>query len=95
MEKSDFEVGDVIKVSAKVKEGDKVRIQSFAGTVIAFKGAGSNKTFTVRKEGSGGIGVERIWPLNSPHLEEIKVIKKGDVRRAKLYYLRDKKQKLS
>lgn len=92
MEKNfDFRVGDIVKVSSKVKEGDKVRIQLFAGTVISLRGTEGNKTFTVRKEASGGIGVERIWPLTSPHIEDIKIVKKGDVRRAKLYHIRNKK----
>ena len=85
-----FNVGDTIKVHQKIKEGDKERIQIFEGIVIAVKNRGVGKSFTVRKIATGGIGVERIWPLNSPHLAKIEVKKKGDVRRAKLYYLRKK-----
>lgn len=95
MGRFNFRVGDLIKVSSKVKEGDKVRSQNFIGTVIQMRGAGENKTFTVRKEAVGGIGVERIWPMNSPHLEDIKVVKEGKVRRAKLYFLRDRAKKIS
>ncbi|OGY26231.1 MAG: 50S ribosomal protein L19 [Candidatus Woykebacteria bacterium RBG_16_44_10] len=80
--------GDLIRVDIKVKEGDKERIQSFEGTVIAVGGRGDSKTFTVRKIATGGIGVERIWPLNSPVIEKIKVLKKRPQKRAKLYYLR-------
>jgi large subunit ribosomal protein L19 len=80
--------GDLIRVDIKVKEGDKERIQSFEGTVIAVRGGGDSKTFTVRKIATGGIGVERIWPLNSPVIEKIKVLKKRPQKRAKLYYLR-------
>lgn len=89
-----FAVGDKIKVLQKIQEGDKIRNQPFEGIVIAIKGEGENKMFTVRKIAAGGIGVERIWPLNSPWLEDIKVIKQGKVRRAKLYYLREKPTKL-
>jgi len=80
--------GDLVRVSVKVKEGGKERIQPFEGTVIAVRGAGDSKTFTVRKIATGGIGVERIWPLNSPSIEKIKIIKKRKQKRAKLYYLR-------
>ena len=80
--------GDLVRVSVKVKEGGKERIQPFEGTVIALRGAGDSKTFTVRKIATGGIGVERIWPLNSPSIEKIKIIKKRKQKRAKLYYLR-------
>jgi len=87
-----FKVGDKVKVLQKIQEGDKLRIQSFEGMVIAIKGEGENKMFTVRKIAAGGIGVERIWSLNSPWIDSIKVIKKGQPRRAKLYYLRKKSQ---
>ena len=80
--------GDLVRVDIKVKEGEKERLQSFEGTVIAVRGAGDSKTFTVRKIASGGIGVERIWPLNSPVIEKIKIVKKRKQKRAKLYYLR-------
>ncbi|HOD01448.1 MAG TPA: 50S ribosomal protein L19 [bacterium] len=84
----DFRVGDTVRVNYKIIEGDKIRTQPYQGIVIAMKGAGISKTFTVRKIGADGIGVERIFPLHSPNIEKIKVVKKGKVRRAKLYYLR-------
>ena len=88
-----FRSGDTINVGVKVVEGSKSRIQNFEGVVIAKSaGGGMDKTFTVRKI-SNGVGVERIFPLNSPNIDSIKVIKKGKVRRAKLYYLRDLKGK--
>jgi len=88
-----FRSGDTINVGVKVVEGSKSRIQNFEGVVIAkSSGGGMDKTFTVRKI-SNGVGVERIFPLNSPNIESIKVIKKGKVRRAKLYYLRNLKGK--
>ncbi|HEX7456069.1 MAG TPA: 50S ribosomal protein L19 [Candidatus Nanoarchaeia archaeon] len=80
--------GDLVRVNVKVKEGGKERIQAFEGTVIAVRGRGDSRTFTVRKIASGKIGVERIWPLNSPSIESIKIQKKRKQRRAKLYYLR-------
>lgn len=83
-----FRPGDNISVSYKIKEGDKERIQVFRGDVIQIKGQGLTKTFTVRKI-SNGVGVERIFPINSPVIDEIKVLKFGKVRRAKLFYLRD------
>jgi large subunit ribosomal protein L19 len=87
-----FGIGDTVKVYQKIVEGDKERIQVFEGTVIGRKGGGSRETFTVRKV-SYGVGVERIFPLHSPMIEKIEIVKKGDVRRAKLYYLREKKGK--
>jgi len=88
-----FRSGDTINVGVKVVEGTKSRVQNFEGVVIAISsGGGMDKTFTVRKI-SNGVGVERIFPLNSPNIESIKVIKKGKVRRAKLYYLRNLKGK--
>lgn len=87
-----FSVGDTVKVFMKVIEGDKERIQPFEGIVMARKSGGVRETFTVRKV-SFGIGVEKIFPLHSPFIESIKVVKKGHVRRAKLYYLRGKKGK--
>jgi large subunit ribosomal protein L19 len=84
----EFNVGDTVKVHLKVVEGGKERIQIFQGYVIAMRGSGLNKTFTVRKIASNGIGVERIFPLYSPTIDKIEVVKKGVVRRAKLYYLR-------
>lgn len=88
----DFKAGDTIKVYIKVKEADKERIQSFQGVVIAIRGKGNGKTFTVRKV-SFGIGVERIFPYASPSIEKIEIVKRGKVRRAKLYYLRKLKGK--
>lgn len=85
-----FGVGDKVVVFQKIQEGDKTRTQPFEGTVIAIKGGSENQTFTVRKMAGGGIGVERIWPVNSPWIEKISVSKKGHVRRAKLYFLRQK-----
>jgi large subunit ribosomal protein L19 len=89
----EFRSGDTVRVDYKIKEGDKERIQPFEGVVIARKGAGEGKTFTVRRIASGEIGVERIFPLNSPWIEGLKVVKKGRARRAKLYYLRERKGK--
>ncbi|MBU8922122.1 MAG: 50S ribosomal protein L19 [Bacteroidales bacterium] len=88
----DFRVGDTVKIDVKVVEGKRERIQLFQGTVIQRKGGGIGETFTVRKI-SGGIGVERVFPLHSPHLADIKVIRQGKVRRAKLFYLRELKGK--
>ena len=84
----DFEPGDTVKVHVKVKEGDKERIQVFQGIVISRKGGGTRQMFTVRKV-SGGVGVERMFPLYSPSIDRIEVERHGRVRRAKLYYLRD------
>ena len=85
-----FRAGDTISIGVKVIEGETSRIQQFEGTVIAISsGSGTSKTFTVRKI-SNGIGVERIFPFLSPNLDSVKVLKKGKVRRAKLYYLRDR-----
>ena len=84
----EFRVGDTVKVDYKIIEGDKVRTQPYQGIVISKKGEGLSKTFTVRKIGADNIGVERIFPLFSPNIEKIKVVKRGKVRRAKLYYLR-------
>jgi large subunit ribosomal protein L19 len=83
-----FAPGDTIKVHVKVKEGDKERIQIFQGIVISRKGGGMRSMFTVRKI-SGGVGVERMFPLNSPTIDRIEVERHGRVRRAKLYYLRE------
>ena len=87
-----FSPGDSVRVHVKVREGEKERIQVFAGVVIARKGGGARETFTVRKI-SSGIGVERIFPLHSPVIDKIDVDRKGAVRRAKLYYLRERKGK--
>src|SRR5512132_395936 len=82
-----FRAGDTLRVSVRVKEGEKERIQAFEGVCIARRGAGVSETFTVRKI-SNGVGVERIFPTHSPMLAEINVVRRGRVRRAKLYYLR-------
>ena len=87
-----FEIGDTVRVHVKVIEGEKERVQVFEGVVIARKGKKISETFTVRKI-SYGVGVERVFPVNSPNIAKIDVIRKGKVRRAKLYYLRDKKGK--
>src|SRR5215469_11567431 len=87
-----FAPGDSVRVHVKVREGEKERIQIFAGVVIARRGGGARETFTVRKI-SSGIGVERIFPLHSPIIDRIEVERKGAVRRAKLYYLRGRKGK--
>jgi len=87
-----FNVGDTIKVTMRVKEGEKERLQSYEGAVIGRRGSGTRETFRVRKI-SYGVGVEKIFPIHSPLIEKIMVVKEGKVRRAKLYYLRDKKGK--
>ena len=83
-----FRAGDTVRVNVRVKEGDKERLQAFEGVVIARRGSGVSATFTVRKV-SNGVGVERIFPVHSPMLADIAVVRRGSVRRAKLYYLRD------
>ena len=88
-EVADFKVGDTVKVSAKVKEGNRERIQVFEGTVIKRQGGSNRETFTVRKI-SNGVGVEKTWPLHSPNVEKVEVVRQGKVRRAKLFYLRDR-----
>ena len=88
-EVADFNVGDTVKVYAKVKEGNRERIQVFEGTVLKRQNGGIKETFTVRKS-SNGVGVEKTWPLHSPIVEKIEVIRRGKVRRAKLFYLRDR-----
>jgi len=84
-----IDIGDYVRVYLKVKEGNRERLQAFEGTVIARKGSGLSETFTVRRI-SYGVGVERILPLNSPKIDRIEIIRKGKVRRAKLYYLRER-----
>jgi large subunit ribosomal protein L19 len=84
----DFSPGDTVRVSLKVKEGDKERIQNYEGVVIARRGGGLNQSFTVRRV-SFGVGIERIFNVNSPVIQTLKVVRKGKVRRAKLFYLRD------
>ena len=85
----EFRVGDTVKVYGKIKEGNRERIQVFEGTVLTRQGGGARETFTVRKN-SNGIGVEKTWPLHSPNVEKVEVIRKGKVRRAKLNYLRSR-----
>jgi large subunit ribosomal protein L19 len=87
-----FDPGDTVRVNVRVREGEKERIQAFEGVCIGRQGGGSSETFTVRKV-SSGIGVERVFPLHSPMLESIKVVRRGRVRRAKLYYLRARRGK--
>ena len=84
-----FSVGDTVKVYGKIKEGNRERIQIFEGTVIKRQNGGNRETFTVRKT-SNGVGVEKTWPLHSPNVEKVEVVRQGKVRRAKLYYLRDR-----
>ncbi|MBR3808220.1 MAG: 50S ribosomal protein L19 [Lachnospiraceae bacterium] len=86
---SEFNVGDTVKVYGKIKEGNRERIQIFEGTVIKKQGGSNRATFTVRKS-SNGIGVEKTWPLHSPNVEKVEVVRQGKVRRAKLFYLRDR-----
>ena len=83
----EFRVGDTVKVSAKIKEGNRERIQVFEGTVIKRQGGSNRETFTVKKL-SNGVGVEKTWPLHSPFVEDITVVRRGKARRAKLFYLR-------
>ena len=85
--KPEFNVGDTVRVAVRIKEGEKERIQNFEGTVIAKKHGGVAETFTVRRT-SYGVGVERVFPINSPFVEKVDVIRAGKVRRAKLFYLR-------
>ena len=85
----EFSVGDTVKVYNKIKEGNRERIQVFEGTVIAKKHGGINETFTVRRV-AHGCGIERVFPLHSPTVEKVELVRNGKVRRAKLYYLRDR-----
>ena len=89
---SDFAIGDTVKVYAKIKEGNRERIQVFEGTVIKSQGGSNRETFTVRKN-SNGVGVEKTWPLHSPNVEKVEVTRRGKVRRAKLFYLRERSGK--
>jgi len=84
-----FNVGDTVKVYGKIKEGNRERIQVFEGTVLKKQGGSTRETFTVRKF-SNGVGVEKTWPLHSPNVEKVEVVRRGKVRRAKLNYLRDR-----
>jgi large subunit ribosomal protein L19 len=86
----EFKVGDTLVVSQKIKEGDKERIQDFEGDVIAIRANGASSSFTIRKIGANGVAVERILPYHSPVIDAISVKRRGDVKRAKLYYLRDR-----
>ena len=88
-EVAEFKTGDTVRVHAKVKEANRERIQVFEGTVIKRQNGGARETFTVRKQASG-VGVEKTWPVHSPIIEKIEVVRRGKVRRAKLYYLRDR-----
>jgi large subunit ribosomal protein L19 len=85
----DFRVGDTVRVYAKIKEGSRERIQMFEGIVLKRQNGGARETFTVRKI-SGGVGVEKTWPLHTPLIEKVEVVRRGKVRRAKLNYLRDR-----
>ncbi|SHE62879.1 LSU ribosomal protein L19P [Marinitoga hydrogenitolerans DSM 16785] len=89
-----FRPGDTVRVYVKVVEGGRERVQAYEGIVIKIRGGGLGKTFTVRRIGANGIGVERIFPVHSPSIEKIQIIRKGKVRRAKLYYLRNVKGKI-
>lgn len=87
--KPEFNIGDTVKVHVKIKEGNRERVQVFEGTVIAKRGGGVSETFTVRRV-SYGVGVEKVFPVNSPNVEKVDVVRRGKVRRSKLYYLRDR-----
>ena len=88
-EQPQFNVGDTVRVSVRIKEGERERIQAFEGTVIARRHGGVAETFTVRRS-SYGVGVERVFPINSPFVEKVEVVRRGSVRRAKLFYLRSR-----
>ena len=88
-ERPNINVGDVVKVHVKIREGERERIQIFEGTIIARKGSGVSETFTVRRV-SYGVGVEKVFPVNSPNVAKVELVRKGKIRRAKLYYLRDR-----
>lgn len=89
----DFRAGDTLKLAIRIKEGDKTRIQNFEGICIARRGNGVDETFIVRKIGANNVGVERIFPIYSESLESISVLRRGRVRRARLFYLRDRRGK--
>lgn len=84
-----FSIGDTVRVSVNIREGERERVQMFEGTVIAKKSSGVSETFTVRRL-SYGVGVERVFPLHSPNVKNVEIVRRGRVRRAKLYYLRDR-----
>ena len=88
----DFKIGDTVRVHAKIKEGNRERIQIFEGTVVKRQNGGVRETFTVRKL-SGGVGVEKTWPMHSPFVSKVEVVRFGKVRRAKLFYLRQRSGK--
>ena len=88
-EKPAFNVGDTVRIDVKIREGERERIQAFEGTVIAKNGSGISETFTVRRV-AYGVGVERVFPVHSPNVKDVQVIRRGKVRRAKLYYLRNR-----
>ena len=90
----EINVGSTVRVHVKIREGERERIQVFEGTIIAVKGSGVSSTFTVRRV-SYGVGVERVFPIHSPNVAEVKIVRRGKVRRAKLYYLRDRVGKAS
>ncbi|MCD6462570.1 MAG: 50S ribosomal protein L19 [Thermotogae bacterium] len=90
----EFRPGDTVRVHVRVVEGGKERTQIFEGVVMKIRGSGMGKSFTVRRIASGGVGVERIFPFNSPAVKKVEVIRKGKVRRAKLYYIRNIRGKL-
>lgn len=89
----EFRAGDTIRVAVNITEGTKSRVQNFEGVCIAIRGEGVGRTFNVRKIGANGVGVERIFPIYSKSIESIEVLRRGRIRRAKLYYLRDRKGK--
>ena len=89
----EFRAGDTVKVAVRIKEGNKTRVQNYEGLCIAIRGQGTGRTFMVRKMGANSVGVERIFPLYSDSIESIEVVRKGRVRRAKLFYLRELKGK--
>ena len=93
-EKPEFNVGGTVRIDVKIREGQRERLQAFEGTVIAKNGSGISETFTVRRV-SYGVGVERVFPVHSPNVASVKVVRYGKVRRAKLYYLRDRVGKAS
>ncbi len=89
----EFRAGDTVRVAVRIKEGNKERIQNFEGVCISIRGEGTGRTFNVRRVGANSVGVERVFPLYSDSIESIEVVRKGKVRRAKLFYLRDRRGK--
>ena len=89
----EFHAGDTLRVALRIKEGDKSRVQNFEGICIARRGTGTGETFIVRKIGANSVGVERIFPIYSENIEEITLVRRGRVRRSKLFYLRDRRGK--